>query len=64
MSGAASRIVSVQAKEYRSRGKLKLGGIAGTHRNGPQQFTSVIPIAWSRHPSPETDAYALGADVV
>lgn len=40
-------IQSVQTKEHGSWGKPKLGGIAGNHRNGPQQFAPVISIAWS-----------------
>ena len=40
-------IQSVQTKQHGRRGKHKLGSIAGNHLGGPQQFASVIPIAWS-----------------
>ena len=46
MSGAASRIVPIQTKQYRSGGKPKFCRITGDHRHGPHQFAAVIPIAW------------------
>src|SRR5258706_16133260 len=44
-SGVA--IESVQAQQHGSSGKSKLCGIVGDHRDGPQQFPTIIPIAWS-----------------
>lgn len=39
-------IEAIKAKQHRMERKGKLCGIAGAHLDSPQQFTSVIPIAW------------------
>ena len=39
-------IKSIQTKQYRRDGKREFGCVIGDHRDGPQQFSSVIPIAW------------------
>ncbi len=53
-------IEPIQTKKDLSQGKCAFGRIAGDHLESSQQFPAVIPIAWSRHPCPEIDAYVPG----
>src|SRR5947209_2614746 len=39
-------IKAIETKQHRSGRKGKLCGIAGAHLDSPQQFASIIPIAW------------------
>src|SRR5260221_768593 len=44
-SGVA--VKAIETQQHRREGKRKLGRIAGDDLDSPQQFSSVIPIAWS-----------------
>jgi hypothetical protein len=61
MRGAASPYNPSRRRSTEAGGSTRMPRIAGNHRTGPQQLPAVIPIAWSRHPCRETDAYAPGA---
>src|SRR5579864_6811747 len=43
-SGVA--VETIKPKQHGNGGKCKLCGIAGAHLESPQQFATIIPIAW------------------